>query len=691
MIPARPAPALAGRWSRRLSKLSVLIALVLVMAIVAAGVLLLQRERAGILRLAAANADHLARQVATETATLALLGDVAALSASASVFHHARSVEQLGAELETTAIGLPGIKATAVYDAGAAVLGASRRFPAVATAWVEETLVAHRDGWREMLVSPGGAVGLPDVLAVSRARWDDDGAFLGFSVALVDLGRLADWAREQNAGEAGAVAVYLSDGRLIALLGRGTPETGVEALLAGLDTRWTGDDGATLAGPVVAGIGIARDLPVVGLVEIGKADLLAPWRRNAALGTAGAVVLLAAALLFLAVYMRAERSRAAADRSLRISEERLAAALDNGNLSLWDWSVDRGEILFGDRLPGMLGRRPGDPPPTVDEFRALMHPEDQEAVLTALLAHVRGETEVYAAHFRVARADGSWAWIADRGRAVERRPDGTARRVIGVHADITALKEAEEALQAKSRALAESNRDLEQFAYIASHDLQEPLRMVSSFLSLLLRREGARLTDEGRSFAETAMDGAKRMSRLIHDLLDYSRIGTRGGAFEPVETAEVVAEALANLKMAAADAGAVLEVQPDAPAVFGDRGQIVRLVQNLVGNALKYRAPDRPPHVRIGWSRTAQGALHLTVADNGIGIAAEHFDTVFQIFSRLHSGSEYEGTGIGLAVCRRIVDRHGGRIWIDSVPGQGSTFHVDLPLAAAKARSTAAE
>ncbi|MCA1940021.1 MAG: PAS domain-containing sensor histidine kinase, partial [Caenispirillum bisanense] len=286
---------------------------------------------------------------------------------------------------------------------------------------------------------------------------------------------------------------------------------------------------------------------------------------------------------------------------------------------------------------------------------------------------------------------GGWAWIADRGRAVDRGPDGTARRVIGVHADITALKEAEEALQEKSRALADSNRELEQFAYIASHDLQEPLRMVSSFLSLLLRREGTRLTDEGRSFAETAMDGAKRMSRLIHDLLDYSRIGTRGAAFEPVETAEAVAEALGNLKMAAADAGAMLEVQPDPPAVLGDRGQIVRLMQNLVGNALKYRAPDRPPHVRIGWSLTAPGRLHLTVADNGIGIAAEHYDTVFQIFSRLHSGSEYEGTGIGLAVCRRIVDRHGGRIWIDSVPGQGSTFHVDLPLAVAKARSTAAE
>lgn len=690
MIAAPPAPGLAGRWSRHLSKLSVVLALVLMAAIVAAGVLLLQRERAGILRLAAANADHLARQVATETATLALLGDVAALAAAGSVFHHRRSPVQLGAELEATAIGLPGIQA-AVYDARAAVLGASRRFPAVAAAWLEETLVAHRDGWREMLVSPGDALVLSNVLAVSRARWEDDGAFLGFSVALVDLGRLADWAREQRATEAATVAVYLSDGRRVALLEGDEPHTSTEALLAGLDARWSVDDGAASAEPVVAGIGMARDLPVVGLVEIGKADLLAPWRRNAAMGSAGAAVLLAAALLFLAVYMRAERSRAAAERSLRISEERLAAALDNGNLSLWDWAVDRGEVLFGDRLAAMLGRLAGDPPPTVDEFRALMHPADREAVLAALQAHVRGETEVYAAHFRVARAGGGWAWIADRGRAVDRGPDGTARRVIGVHADITALKEAEEALQEKSRALADSNRELEQFAYIASHDLQEPLRMVSSFLSLLLRREGTRLTDEGRSFAETAMDGAKRMSRLIHDLLDYSRIGTRGAAFEPVETAEVVAEALGNLKMAAADAGAVLEVQPDPPAVLGDRGQIVRLVQNLVGNALKYRAPDRPPHVRIGWSRTAPGRLHLTVADNGIGIAAEHYDTVFQIFSRLHSGSEYEGTGIGLAVCRRIVDRHGGRIWIDSVPGQGSTFHVDLPLAAAEARSTAAE
>ncbi|SEH24959.1 PAS domain S-box-containing protein [Magnetospirillum fulvum] len=228
------------------------------------------------------------------------------------------------------------------------------------------------------------------------------------------------------------------------------------------------------------------------------------------------------------------------------------------------------------------------------------------------------------------------------------------------------------------RDLAQSNAELEQFAYVASHDLRQPLRQVSSYVSLLQRRYGEHLDDTAREFIAFAHDGAVRMDRLIVDLLEYSRIGRNTKPVEPVELSQVVADASANLSASLAESGGTIEVTPPLPTVRGDSTDLVRLFQNLIGNAIKYRAPDRPPLIRIS-SVSTTTEHHISVSDNGIGIESDYFETIFRIFQRLHTPDKYEGTGIGLAICKKVVEQHQGRIWVESNPGQGTTFTIALP------------
>lgn len=247
--------------------------------------------------------------------------------------------------------------------------------------------------------------------------------------------------------------------------------------------------------------------------------------------------------------------------------------------------------------------------------------------------------------------------------------------------DITERTRAEQALQRKTKELERSNAELEAFAYVASHDLRQPLRVVSNYLSLLERSLKELLDEETREFIGFARDGALRMDRLIVDLLEYSRVGRKAQPFAPVRLSETVDNALFNLEMAIADAGAEIRVERPLPTVAGDDNELERLFQNLIGNAVKYRLPDRPPLVTIACAEHEEG-WRIDVTDNGIGIAEEHRERVFGIFQRLHRRDEYEGTGVGLAVCKKIVEHHGGRIWVEAAPGGGSRFSLTLPLLA---------
>jgi len=287
-------------------------------------------------------------------------------------------------------------------------------------------------------------------------------------------------------------------------------------------------------------------------------------------------------------------------------------------------------------------------------------------------------------------------WVVQMGEA------GEPRAILEISRDITARKQSEQelalhrqhleelvenrtkalaaantALQTQAYDLTRSNKDLEQFAYVASHDLQEPLRMVTSFMALLKARHGEQLPADALQYVDFAVDGALRMKDLIDGLLAYSRIGTHGGGLESVDMNAVIERARHNLRQSLHEAGAEISIEP-LPTIHADPLQMLQLFQNLLGNAIKFHSPGRAPHVWI----TAEGHARewvIRIRDNGIGIDPKYAPRVFTIFKRLHTREEYPGNGIGLAICKRIVDRHRGRIWLESTHGEGTTFLVSLP------------
>ena len=266
---------------------------------------------------------------------------------------------------------------------------------------------------------------------------------------------------------------------------------------------------------------------------------------------------------------------------------------------------------------------------------------------------------------------------------------GVLQGVFAAARDITERKRAEEErdhyrahleelVAKRTEELSRSNQDLEQFAYVASHDLQEPLRMVAGYLDLLSERYRGRLDDKADKYIAYAVDGAHRMSGLIHDLLAYSRVNSRGAELRDVECETAFDAAVRNLGSAIAESGAEITHDP-LPQVQADLTQLTQVFQNLLGNALKFRAAERPPRIHVA-VREEPGRRLFSVQDNGIGFEQQYEDKIFLIFQRLHGRGYYPGTGIGLAICKRIIERHGGKIWATSTPGEGTTFFFTLPI-----------
>jgi PAS domain S-box-containing protein len=254
--------------------------------------------------------------------------------------------------------------------------------------------------------------------------------------------------------------------------------------------------------------------------------------------------------------------------------------------------------------------------------------------------------------------------------------DGTPC-VVGMGIDISERKRAEQALHERTAEAMRSNAELEQFAYVASHDLQEPLRAVATYTQLLGRRYRSQLDAEGEATIDRVTAAVHRMQTLIRDLLAYSRLDTRNSEFEPTDCEAVLREVLDNLQMAIDEAGAAVSHDP-LPALLADESQLRQLLQNLIANALKFRAQESPTvHVSAARQRDA---WCFCVRDNGIGIDPEYFERIFVIFQRLHGRRPYPGTGVGLAICKKIVERHGGRIWVESQPGQGASFLFTIPI-----------
>ena len=373
-------------------------------------------------------------------------------------------------------------------------------------------------------------------------------------------------------------------------------------------------------------------------------------------------------------------ARIAAEEERRRTDERHRMAVEVAEMGTWTMNLASGEISWSDEFSRLFGFDPSETP-NREDIVSRIPPEERERIGEAVKAAVEGRA-AYEVDYRIMWPDGTIRWLASRAR-LHRNAEGTPVDLQGVIVDITGRKQIEElkanreAEQRRAEALARSNEELQQFAYIAAHDLQEPLRMVASYTQLLGQRYKGRLDQDADDFIEFAVSGARRMQALISDLLAYCRVETAGKAMAEVSSRDAFDEAVHNLEGSVADNDARI-VCDQLPAVIADRTQLIQLFQNLVGNAIKYRTEERP-EIHVSARRGTANEWIFSVRDNGIGIDPKYSEKIFMMFQRLHSRDEYSGTGIGLTLCKKIAERHGGRIWVEPNKGPGSTFHVALP------------
>ncbi|MBI4695365.1 MAG: PAS domain-containing protein [Gammaproteobacteria bacterium] len=362
------------------------------------------------------------------------------------------------------------------------------------------------------------------------------------------------------------------------------------------------------------------------------------------------------------------------EHELAESERRFRDIADSTPVIIWLLSA-RGECVYANRaFREFTGR------PVGDElglgWMACVAPQDRERI-TSTLHDAFEMREEFTAEWRHRHYSGEFRWVRSCG--VPRFGDnGEFSGYIGTTEDIDAQRQAWSALETANQELMRSNAELEQFAYVASHDLQEPLRMVASFTQLLAKKYRGRMDAEADEYIHFAVDGAKRMQKLIQDLLTFSRVGRGELHFTTVDTNALVGEVVQTLKTAVAEAGAVVTCA-DLPTVRADESQLAMVFQNLIGNSLKYRAPDRPPQITIS-AAPGEDGIEFTVEDNGIGFEPRYADRIFVIFQRLHTRETYPGTGIGLSIVKKVIERLGGRIRAEGRPGEGARFVFVLPV-----------
>lgn len=363
------------------------------------------------------------------------------------------------------------------------------------------------------------------------------------------------------------------------------------------------------------------------------------------------------------------------ERELQKSRKKLNIALENGNIGTWEWNIKTNQMTWDERAARMFDINGGSFENTFSAFENSIHEEDLNHVRKAIrLAFEKNHS--LETIFRTRPRNGQYNYISVKGLISRDRKDNPVS-MSGVCFDFTGMKKGTENLLIKmNEELLRSNTDLQQFAYVASHDLQEPLRMVSSFTQLLQHKYHDKLDDDGNDYIRFAVEGSKRMYDLLNGLLAYSRIQSRGKEFTRVGMNDVLENVRQNLSLVIEETGANV-TNTDLPVIFADESQMMQLVQNLIENSIKFSKG----HPEITISSKIENEYHVfSISDKGIGIDSQYFERIFKIFQRLHRSEEYEGTGIGLAICKRIVERHGGRIWVESDPGIGSTFFFSIPL-----------
>jgi len=386
----------------------------------------------------------------------------------------------------------------------------------------------------------------------------------------------------------------------------------------------------------------------------------------------------------LAVTYRDISESKEAERKLRHSEARYRMLAENMTDLVCLHAPDGSYEYVSPSAARILGYAPGSLLGTTPFD--YMHQEDVERLQTDEGDDLFALNPTDKVTHRMRKADGSYIWLETSTKIIS-DAGGAVDKLLTSSRDVSDRVRAERAMSRTNRALEQRNRELQDFAYVASHDLQEPLRKIRAFADLLIEDFNEALDDTGRYYLERMQDGAKRMSQLISDLLDYSRITTQAQPFEKVDLNEVVRHVISDLELRISDVEGSIEVD-DLPIIEADQTQIRQLLQNLIGNALKFHKPDRRPVVTISAEDVRPGAVpeggqvpytRVRVQDNGIGFEEKYLDRIFTPFQRLHNRTAFAGTGMGLAICRRIVERHEGRLTAESVPGEGSTFEVMLP------------
>ncbi len=366
------------------------------------------------------------------------------------------------------------------------------------------------------------------------------------------------------------------------------------------------------------------------------------------------------------------------DEGLRESEERFRNVLNNSLDMIYRFNLQAGKYEYvSPASKKILGYDPEELiGPGLEKTRGTIYPDDlgrlDENAIELLCSKEDAASSI---EYRIKHKELGYRWVND-SRSLVYGEGNVPIAIVGSIRDIDERRQAEEKLKQLMAELARSNTELEQFAYVASHDLQEPLRMVASYTQMLARRYKGKLDADADEFINYAVGGATRMQQLLDALLTYSRVGTRGKPFEPTECETVFGHAVANLQAAIKETDAVV-THDSLPTVKADATQMVQLFQNLIGNAIKFHG-DKRPEVHVGAERNGTEWI-FSVRDNGIGIDPKYFDRIFVIFQQLHSREEYPGTGIGLTVCKKIVERHKGRIWVESQPGNGATFYFTIP------------
>ena len=375
--------------------------------------------------------------------------------------------------------------------------------------------------------------------------------------------------------------------------------------------------------------------------------------------------------------------RKRAENDLRKSEARLKIAMDMAKLVYWEYDVNSDMVIFDNRFYSLYGTTAEQEGCTKMSLRkyALMFipPEEYQKIAEEIDKALKTDNPNFFSQieYSIIRADGEKRFIVVRFGVIK-DDKGHTIKMYGANQDITELKKTEEKLQKTVHDLERSNEELEQFAYVTSHDLQEPLRTIASYTQLLGRRYKDKLDSDADEFMDYIVDATKRMQSLIKDLLEYSKVTSKGEESKLVSTKGIVKDIILDYQVTLKETNGEINCN-ELPEVYSDKRLLTQVFQNLIGNAIKYRKPEEPSKIHIS-ARKEDNEYVFSISDNGIGIEPQYFNRIFMIFQRLHTLEMYEGTGIGLAIVKKIIDRLHGRIWVESELGKGSTFYFTIPI-----------